>query len=364
MKTRLTVKSTLEDLPTSSPFKPAETLMEELNIDQLVRMGANENPIGPSPKVYEAIIKALNDVRYYPDGSNSNLISHIAGYTGFPESHLVVEAGISGLLRVILETFLYLNEKVVFPWPSYAAYHQVIKISGGIPVPVPLLDNMQPDFPAIVKEAEHAKVVLLCNPNNPTGLRFSNDQIRGLMKRLPPTCLLIVDEAYYEYTQQEGADVLLKEGHQLIVLRTFSKAFGLAGLRVGYGMMDPSFISWINRCREPIMVGSLSKAAAIAALNDQNHLQKSIKVVEQGREEIEQACEKIGIKTLKSSANFVLINCGDYSSFFESELLKKGIMVRSTDKLFQLKGGLRVTIGTKDMNEMFTEAIGQLIDKC
>lgn len=112
------------------------------------------------------------------------------------------------------------------------------------------------------------------------------------------------------------------------------------------------------------MVGSLSKAAAIAALNDQNHLQKSIKVVEQGREEIEQACEKIGIKTLKSSANFVLINCGDYSSFFESELLKKGIMVRSTDKLFQLKGGLRVTIGTKDMNEMFTEAIGQLIDKC
>lgn len=343
-----------------TPFKPALQIKRELGLTQLDRMGANENPLGPSPKAIAAMVAAAQEAQYYPDAGAWELRQALSNQLDWPVEGILVEAGITGLLRVAVEAFCEPGDKVVYPWPSYANYPLSLVPLGATPVPVQG-KGLEPDWEGLARAAQGAKMLWLCNPNNPTGLQYGNTEIRWLLERLPSDCLLLVDEAYHEYGDQPSALELLREGAQIGVLRTFAKAYGLAGLRVGYGVMPPAIADWFNRAREPFQVGALAQAAALAALSDQEHLARSIQVVREGREFIATEVAKRGITVIPSAANFILLHLGIDCRPLAGALLKRGIMVRATDDIFALPGYLRVTVGTREMNERFLAALAAVL---
>jgi histidinol-phosphate aminotransferase len=371
-------RSCLSSVSGITPFKPALQIKRELGLSTLDRMGANENPLGPSPKAIAAMVAAAQEAHYYPDAGSWELRRALADRIGWPVEGIVVEAGITGLLRVSVEAFCEPGDRVVYPWPSYANYPLTLLPLGATPVPVQG-KGLEPDWEGIAREAQTAKMVWLCNPNNPTGLQYGNDQIRWLLERVPEGCLVMVDEAYHEFGDQASALELLREGFPsggnllrgsnrsllggcppIVVLRTFAKAYGLAGLRVGYGVMPPAVADWFNRAREPFQVSSIAQAAALAALDDQEHLDKSIQVVREGRAFLAAECAKLGITVVPSAANFLLLHIGTDCRPLAGALLKQGIMVRATDDIFALPGYLRVTVGTRAMNERFIAALAAL----
>lgn len=350
-------------IPAATPFKPAAQIKRELGLTELLRMGANENPLGPSPLALQAMAEAAGDVNRYPDAGSVDLRARLAERLGFPPDHIVVEAGISGLLRVAVEAFVSSGEKVVFPWPTFSVYPMLVHLMGGTPVPVPCGPDLQVNFRALAEAARDARMVWLCNPNNPTGLSITNDEVRSLLDRLPPDCIVVVDEAYYEFGPGVTALPLVQEGRPVVVMRTFSKAHGLAGLRVGYGVMRPDIALWFNRCREPFQVTTLGQAAALAALDDHEHVARSASLAREGRHYLQEACAQLGVNTIPSDANFLLLRLGVDCRPLATALLQNGIMVRATDDLFELPGYLRVTVGTPEMNARFVDSLRKLLHR-
>jgi histidinol-phosphate aminotransferase len=353
-------RPTLLHIPAATPFKPAAQLKRELGVPSLLRMGANENPLGPSPLAMAALAMAAAEINRYPDAGSLELRTRLSEKLGFPMEWIVVEAGISGLLRVAAEAFVEPGDKVVFPWPTFAVYPHVVRLTGGIPVPVDCGPDLQVDFDALAEAAQDAKMVWLCNPNNPTGLSFGLDQLRAFLKRIPPTCVVVLDEAYYEFGDGITALPLVAEEQPVIVMRTFSKAHGIAGLRVGYAVMRPDLAGWFNRSREPFQLTLAGQAAALAAVDDEEHLQRSVALVREGRAYLAGECARLGIPMLPSTANFVLLRFGGDCRPLGQALLQRGIMVRATDDLFELPGCLRVTVGTPEMNQEFLAALAEL----
>lgn len=349
-------RAPLQGVPASTPFKPAAQLKRELGLTELYRMGANENPLGPSPRALVALQAAAAELNRYPDANNVELRTRLSERLDFPLDHIVVEAGISGLLRVAAEAFINEGDRVVFPWPTFGVYPMFIKFMGGVPVPVPCKPDLQTDFDTIAETARRARMVWLCNPNNPTGLAFGLEPVRQLLDRLSPETIVVVDEAYYEFSDVETALPLVREGRPVIVMRTFSKAHGIAALRVGYAVMRPDIADWFNRCREPFQVTLAGQAAALAALDDDEHVAGSVEVARSGRTYLAEECRKMGLEVVPSSANFVLIKIGRDCRPLAGALLRQGFMVRATDDLFDLPGYLRVTVGTEEMNARFVEA--------
>jgi histidinol-phosphate aminotransferase len=353
-------KPSLQQIPAATPFKPAAQLMREFGLTELLRLGANENALGPSPKALQAMAAAAGESHRYPDAASLDLRLRLAALTGFPTEQIVVDAGISGLLRVAAEAFAGPGDRVAFPWPTFAIYPNIVHVTGATPVPVPCRPDLQVDFDALAEAARHCRMVWLCNPNNPTGLGFGADDLRRLADRLPPDCLLVVDEAYYEFGAAETALPLVQEGRPVVVMRTFSKAHGLAALRVGYAVMRPDIAEWFNRCREPFQVSLPAQAAALAALDDGEHVDRSVALVKEGRAFLTEACDRLGIPVLPSEANFVLLRLGGDCRPLAGALLRCGLMVRATDDLFDLPGHLRVTVGTPPMNRRFVEVLAHL----
>lgn len=350
-------RDSLKQVPANTPFKPAAQIKRELGLTELLRMGANENPLGASPRAAAAIARAAAESQYYPDAGNLELRARLSEKLGFPMEQIVVEAGISGLLRVALEAFVEPGQRVAFPWPTFAVYPLMTLSLGGTPVPVPLRPDMGVDFPALTRAADGARMVWICNPNNPTGRGEPLAEIRALASALDPGAALVVDEAYIEFADQESALPLVREGLPVVVMRTFSKAYGLAGLRVGYAVMAAEIADWFNRCREPFQVTGLGQAAALAALDDEGFLARSIATIREGREYLFQECRRLGIDPILSEANFILLTLGGDCRPLSRELLKQGIMVRATDDIFDLPGHLRVTVGTPEMNRKFIAAL-------
>lgn len=354
-------RASVQQIPAATPFKPAAQLQQELGLAELLRLGANENPLGPSPKAVAAITATAPEAHFYPDAGNTALRRRLSADLGFPMDQIVVEAGISGLLRVAAEAFLEAGEKVIYPWPTFAAYPNIVLVSGGVPVAVPSLPDLRPDWDALVAAAQDARMVWLCSPNNPTGLSFGLKELRAFVDRLPPDRLVVVDEAYYEYSDNESALPLVAEGRPVIVMRTFSKVYGIAGLRVGYAVMRPDLADWFNRCREPFQVTNLSQAAALGALDDPEHVALSVAVAREGREYLAEQCRALKVEAIPSDANFVLLHLGFDCRALAGALLRRGVMVRATDDIFALPGFLRVTVGTREMNERFVSAFAELL---
>ncbi len=360
MALRDLVNEHIRELKPYEPGKPLEELERELGISDSVKLASNENPLGPSPKALAAMQGAIGEVYRYPDGACFELRRALAQRLGVGESQLVFGCGGDEILELVAKTLLRRGDEVVYGWPSFAMYPIVTKGMGAVPVQVPLDADFTYDLDAILAAiTDRTRVVMLCNPNNPTGTSFGADAFDAFVAQLPDDVVLVVDEAYFEFVRREDfPDVvaLTKTRPGTLVLRTFSKIYGLAGLRIGYGIMDAELASYLERARHPFNVNRLAEVAALAALDDFEHVEKTRAINDAGARYLTEELERLGCRVWPTDANYVLVEIGpDYYD----KLLRQGVIVRPMAG-FGLTSHLRVSIGTADENERLIKAIQRI----
>jgi histidinol-phosphate aminotransferase len=360
MSLRRYVKPHLAELQPYQPGKPIEELERELGIQGSVKLASNENPLGPSPKAVEAIRAAAEQVNRYPDGASFRLREVLARRLGVEANQLVFGTGSDELLELVAKCFLGPGDEAVFAWPSFAMYPIVVQGMGARPVTVPLGANLVHDLPAMAAViGERTRVVFVCNPNNPTGTSVGAEVFDRFVAGLPEGVVLVVDEAYFEYVRRgDFPDSLgwVSRRPGTAVLRTFSKIYGLAGLRIGYGVMDAELAGYLERARHPFNVNLLSEAAALAALEDAAHVERTLRVNREGAEELTRELGTLGIEVWPTDANFLLARTGAGS--YEL-LLREGVIVRPMGG-FGLPEHVRITIGTPDQNEKLVKALQKI----
>ena len=345
------------------PGKPVEEVERELGITGVIKLASNENPLGPSPLAVARVQEALKQLNIYPDGACYYLRRALAEHYGYSEDSFLIGNGSDELLRLITETFVGPGDEVIYGVPSFSEYGFMALIMGGVCVEVPLKD-MRFDLPAILdKVTDRTKLVYICNPNNPTGTITGRAETDQFMKSLRDDVLVVFDEAYYEYVTDKdyvsGVEYL-SQGRNVIVLRTFSKIYGLAGLRVGYGITTPEIAGLVNRVREPFNVNLLAQTAAIGALADKEHLEKSREVNIQGLDYVYREFSRMGLEYVPTEANFIFVDIKkDCRQVFQA-LLREGVIVRTGD-IFGYPTYLRVTIGKPEENRRFIAALEKVL---
>lgn len=348
-------------LPAAHPFKPAAQIQQELGLAELLRLGSNENPLGPSPAAQAAAMASLSRAHLYPEAGYTELRAGLAEAFGLSPDQVVVDQGISGILRLVLSAFVRPGDRVVYPWPSFPPYRDLTYLVDGVPVPVPLTGTLEHDLAAMAAAAREARVVILCNPNNPTGTAIDPDALAEFMAAVPEETIVVADEAYIEYAAGEPAVATalpyVKSGRPVIVTRTFSKVYGLAGLRVGYGLTTPALADALNRAHVPMAVSETAQVAALAALADTGHLQRTVELARTGRAYLTAALTELGLQAIPSYANFLLVRTGGDARPLATALLQHGVMVRATDGLFDLPGHLRITVGLPEQNQRVVAAL-------
>ncbi len=357
------VKPHIAALRPYEPGKPIEELERELGIQGPVKLASNENPLGPSPLALAALRGALGSVHRYPDGKSYRLRGLLAKRLGVGEDQLVFGAGSDEILELLAKTFLGPGDEAVFAWPAFAMYPIVTQGMGATPVAVPLDANLVHDLEALrASVTDRTRLVFVCNPNNPTGTSVGADALDAFTASLPDDLVLVLDEAYYEYVRRSDfpdslAWVARRPG--TIVLRTFSKIYGLAGLRVGYGVGDRELISFLERARHPFNVSSPAEVAAFAALQDVEHLERSRAVNREGGDYLTRELGALGIEVTPSDANFVLARTGP--EVYEP-LLREGVIVRPMVG-FGMPDYVRITIGLPEENERVVKALRRLRER-
>lgn len=346
------------------PGKPIEEVQREYGISDVIKLASNENPLGPSPLAMDALRNCIANVNYYPDGNCYYLKNDLAVKVGCGADQLIIGNGSDEILKLIAETFLSPGEEIIFAQPSFSEYEFVCRVMDAVPIAVPVDGNFAHDLQAMAGRInKRTKIVFICNPNNPTGNIVTGDDLEAFLDDVPEHVLVVIDEAYREYvTDPDYPDSLqyVREGRKLISLRTFAKIYGLAGLRIGYGISSPEIISLINRVREPFNVNYLAQIAASAALRDDEHLRRSRELVVSGRSFLYKAFDRLGLKYVPTQGNFIFVDIGiDSRTAFQS-LIMEGIIIRTGD-IFGLPHFIRVTIGTSEQNQRFVQALEKIL---
>jgi histidinol-phosphate aminotransferase len=345
------------------PGKPIEELERELGLTDVIKLASNENPLGPSERVLKALTEALGHLNRYPDGSGYYLRQALAHRHGVTADHIILGNGSNDLIELVARAFLRAGEEAVVPHPSFVVYPMVVQAAGGIRVVVTLKDQRL-DLHAMARAiTPMTKLVFIANPNNPTATIVTAEEVEEFMARVPDKVIVIFDEAYVEFAQgPDFPDTLayMKQGRRVVVLRTFSKAASLAGLRVGYGVADPNCVALCNRIRQPFNVNSLGQAAALAALADDSHILECLRMIEAGRHFLYDEFASLGVKYTPSRANFILVDVGRSASDVFAWLLKEGVIVRPMTS-FGMETFLRVTVGTPEENRRFIKALKKVL---
>ncbi len=342
------------------PGKPVEELERELGITGAIKLASNENPLGPSPLALAAAHQALADVNRYPDAGCFVLRRRLAAHLGVDSDELLIGAGADEVLGLIGQTYLDVGDEAVFAWPSFAMYPIVVQASGATAVPVPLTSDLVHDLDAMAAAVTpRTRVVFLCNPNNPTGTAVGAEAFERFVAWLPPDIVLAVDEAYYEYARRPDFPRALdwiRRRPGTIVLRTFSKIYGLAGLRVGYGVADAETIGFLHRPRHPFNVSLVAQAAALAALDDTAHVEESRRINDAGLSRLGRDLAELGIAVWPSETNFVLAATG---AGVHDALLREGVIVRPM-AAFGLPEHVRISVGLPEENERLVKTLRRL----
>jgi histidinol-phosphate aminotransferase len=341
------------------PGKPIEELERELGIHDAIKLASNENPLPPSERVQKAIAAALGDLNRYPDGSGFYLRQALAKKHGLTSDHVVLGNGSNELIELLVRAFLRPGDEAVVPHPSFVVYPMIVQASGGIRVMV-MLKDYKLDLDAMARAiTPMTKLVFIANPNNPTATMVTADEVEAFMHKVPERTIVVFDEAYIEFAL--GPDfpdslAYVKQGRKVVVLRTFSKAASLAGLRVGYAVADPDAISLMNRIRQPFNVNSLAQAAALAALEDESHILECVRMIEAGRHYLYDEFKALGLKYVPARANFILVDVGRSAADIYQKLLLQGVIVRPMTS-FGMESALRVTVGTPGENRRLIKAL-------
>ncbi len=351
------------DIKPYIPGKPIEEVERELGITNIIKMASNENPFGPSPRAIEAMKEALPKVSLYPDGNCFYLREALAGKIGVEMDNIIVGNGSDEILKLIAETFLNPGDEVIIARPSFSEYEFVGKIMAANCVFVPLKDfthDLEAMGEAVTKKT---KIIFICNPNNPTGTIVTKEEMEDFLKKLDPRILVVFDEAYYEYVDHEDYPETLEyvgEEQNVITLRTFSKIYGIAGQRIGYGVAKPRVISALNRVREPFNVNMLAQVGALAALKDEDHVKRSLEGNREGKEYLYRWFDERGLFYVPTQSNFIFLQVGVDSQELFQKMLQEGVIVRTGD-IFGHPDYIRVTIGTMEENKRFTSTLEKVL---
>jgi histidinol-phosphate aminotransferase len=346
------------------PGKPIEELQRELGLTDIIKLASNENPFGPSPRALAAMQKAVGESWLYPDGSGHALKQKLAAKLGVDVSRITLGNGSNDLLVLLAEAFLEPGLEAVYSQYAFAVYAIAVQATGATGVVVaanppgsamPLGHDLDAMARAITPQT---RLVFVANPNNPTGTWVPAAQLRKFIAAVPPHALVALDEAYFEYAGgldlQNGID-WLTEFPNLVVFRTFSKAYGLAGVRVGYAVSHPSVADMLNRVRQPFNVSVVALAGASAALDHPEHMAAAVKVAVAERVRVAARLEKSGTAVLPSAGNFLMLHAGANAGARYDALLRRGVIVRPVGN-YQLPEHLRVTLGTVEQNDRFLSA--------
>ncbi|HWP34212.1 MAG TPA: histidinol-phosphate transaminase [Thermodesulfobacteriota bacterium] len=360
----LRVPAHVAGLSPYSPGKPLEEVERELGLTDTVKLASNENPLGPSPLAVAAAREALADAHRYPEDSAVALRRRLAEVLGVPAEGIVIGAGSSELIALAARAYLAPGDEAVMATPAFVVYRSAVAAAGGRPVEVPCRDFVH-DLEAMARAVTpRTRLVFVCNPNNPTGTVVTEPAFGAFVARLPADLLLVVDEAYIEYVDEPRVPDALAylaraDGRPpLLVLRTFSKIYGLAGLRVGYGVTTPEVAADLHRVRPPFNVSRPALAAAEAALGDRRHVERTREVTLAGRAYLARELARLGLTVVPSQANFVLVRVPGRGVEHYEALLREGVVVRPVD-MYGLPGYLRITVGTPVENARCVAALAR-----
>ncbi|MEW5766039.1 MAG: histidinol-phosphate transaminase [bacterium] len=341
------------------PGKPVSEVARELGLTDVVKLASNENPWGPSPKALAALKGSLAEVNRYPDGGGFYLKEALSAKLGVDPDWIILGNGSDEIGGLLALTYLNPGDEAVVGEPAFIRYAQNVAMVGGECISVKLREFTH-DLPAMAEAVTpKTKLVFIANPNNPTGTMVTQQAVGHFLSRIPSSVLVVFDEAYYEYIDREDFPKsleLLKERENILILRTFSKIYGLAGLRIGYGIGRPEVISAINRVRPPFNVNSLAQKAAVAALDDEEYAKQCRRLNQEGYVYLTQELKRLGLAFVHSVANFILVDVGQDGRRVFERLLAEGVVVRPMGG-YGLTTHLRVTIGRPEENERFIQAI-------
>ena len=344
------------------PGKPIEEVEREYGIANSTKLASNENPLGPSPKALAAIRAKLDELNLYPDGDCFYLKNGLAKKLGVTPEQLIFGNGSNEIIELAVRAFMRPGDHAVMARQAFVVYQLIVQAVGGKSVQVPLREFTH-DLEAIAAAVTaETRIVFLANPNNPTGTIYRRPEWERFLATLPNDVLLIVDEAYFEYVRDAGYPDSLKyqnDDRAMLTLRTFSKLYGLAGLRVGYGIAPQAIVAMLQRVRQPFNVNAPAQWAALAALSDSEHVQRSLAVNREGLEFLGSEFEKLGLEFVPSQGNFILVRVGKGQEVFK-QLLSQGVIVRPMGG-YQFPEHVRVTVGTMDENRKFIAALQKVI---
>jgi len=347
------------------PGKPIEELQRELGLEEIIKLASNENPLGPSQMVLDAIA-STKDLSRYPDGNGFNLKKALADKHNINMDRITLGNGSNDILEMVARAFVNTEHQVIYSEHSFAVYPIVTQAVGAEHVVVPA-NEWGHDLSAMLEAVtDKTRLMFIANPNNPTGTWIKSERLRHLLENVPEHVIVLVDEAYFEYASAEehypDSSLWLDDFSNLIVTRTFSKAYGLAGLRVGYGLSHPDIANLLNRVRQPFNNNSLALVAAETALQDEQYIERSVSVNQNGMQELIKAFDELGLEFIPSKGNFICVDFKQPTDSVFQALLKAGVIVRPVAN-YGMPNHLRISIGLESENIRFIAELTKIMTK-
>ena len=355
----------LEGLKEYVPGKPAEEVKKELGLQYVIKLASNENPLGPSSKAVEAIKNEVEKINFYPDSLSMELREALGKKLDVKKEQIFIANGGEETLRLIADTFINEGDEAIIPYPTFDIYNISVSIMGGKIVAVPLKENMEYDLDKMLEQInEKTKLIYLCSPNNPTGNIIGKAQLFSFLDKVPENIVIVLDEAYYEYARRNldypnGIEIL-RDRKNMIVMRTFSKVVGIAGVRIGYVVTSEEICRQMHKVKNTFTTNRLAQAAALAALEDDDYIEKVVDLNYEALAMMERLFEEYALEYVKSNANFVFVNIGIDSKTIFNDLMQRGIIIRP-GHIWGKNTWIRVSTGTLEDTQTFVNELRDLL---
>jgi histidinol-phosphate aminotransferase len=356
---KLRLRPAIRGIPPYVPGKAISEVTRELGITRVIKLASNESVAGPSPKALQAIRDHLADIHRYPEDTSYDLKRALAGKLGVKPGNLLLGTGADEVLLLLGQLFLDPGDECLYPYPSFSLYRKSAQLMGAVPVEAPLREDRIDVEALLERVTPRTKLVFLCNPNNPTGHLVPGKEVVSFLDRLPEHVFPVIDEAYAEFVDDRGfrdAVGLFREGRQLAAIRTFSKIYGIAGLRVGYAVVPAEIPATADGIRNSFNINVLAQAAALAALGDEEHVERTRRLTFAGREQLTRGLKDLGLQPIPSQTNFVCAGIGGDAQPVFQALLRRGLIIRPLAS-FAMPRHIRITVGTEAENAEVLRAL-------
>ncbi|MED5017721.1 histidinol-phosphate transaminase [Paenibacillus chibensis] len=355
-------KSHIVNLPVYQPGKPIEDVKRELGLDEVIKLASNENPYGASPKAKEAILGELENISIYPDGGAVELTADLASFLGVNTNQIIFGCGSDEIIALLTRAFFVPGDETIMADQTFSVYKSNADIEGAVSIEVPLVNGTHDLDAMLAKVNDRTKIIWVCNPNNPTGTILPEAELTAFLDKVPAHVMVVLDEAYCEYVTDPSypnSIPYLAKYPNVVILRTFSKIYGLASLRIGYGIGQPEVIKLINQVREPFNTTRVAQAAAKAALKDQEYIDSCRTANSNGIVQLQGEFDRLGLEYFPAHGNFIMVDVRKPAGEIFEALLRKGVIIRAGHHKYPTH--IRVTVGSQEQNKAFIHALEQVL---